>query len=324
MVTNWASMVEGTKVSKFYWAAEKVTNNKSGSGWIFDPPEYVADGLNGKPAIKSKNANHAAVNGVYETGSALVADTQTTTKTFFMVGNVISHPYYSSGIFGNYAKDEGYRFNNPESNNMLSIMANDCSFLRCGDIFRLNGENGSYPAHNMASYSRHLTLGEPFVMSFVKYSTVHATGYNSFPGYYINRSPEMLVSEVIAYDRVLSETEILEIERYLMAKWIDNEEPIPPRNETILGEGSTITIAAENGEVGKLTVKGDLDLGDVSFNLVDTKHLSSADRRTVVEVCGELSGQIGEVGRDDAGNWKLELSGSDILLVKPGFFLLMR
>jgi hypothetical protein len=161
-------------------------------------------------------------------------------------------------------------------------------------------------------------------MSFVKYSTVHATGYNSFPGYYINRSPEMLVSEVIAYDRVLSETEILEIERYLMAKWIDNEGEIPPRNETVFGEGSTITIAAENGEVGKLTVKGDLDLGDVSFNLVGTKHLSSADRRTVVEVCGELSGQIGEVGRDDAGNWKLELSGSDILLFKPGFFLLMR
>ena len=203
-------------------------------------------------------------------------------------------------------------------------MANDCSFLRCGDIFRLNGENGSYPADNMASYSRHLTLGEPFVMSFVKYSTVHATGYNSFPGYYINRSPEMLVSEVIAYDRVLSETEILEIERYLKAKWIDNEGEIPPRNKTVLAEGSTITIAAENGEVGKLTVKGDLDLGGVGFKLVDTKNLSSADKRTVVEVLGKLSGAIGEVGRTNAGNWKLELSGSEIQLFKPGFFLLMR
>ena len=324
MVTNWASMVEGTKVSKFYWAAEKVTNNKSGSGWIFDPPEYVADGLNGKPAIKSKNANHATVNGVYETGSALVADTQTTTKTFFMVGNVISHPYYSSGIFGNYAKDEGYRFNNPESNNMLSIMANDCSFLRGGDIFRLNGENGLYPADNMASYSRHLTLGEPFVMSFVKYSTVHATGYNSFPGYFVNRSPEMYVSEVIAYDRVLSDEEIREIERYLTAKWIENDGEIPPRNDTVLADGSTITIVAENGEVGKLTVEGDLNLGAVDFRLVDMKTLSSADARDVVEVKGTLSGTLGEVERENSGSWKLEINGGAVRLFKPGFFLLMR
>ena len=203
-------------------------------------------------------------------------------------------------------------------------MANGCSFLRCGDIFRLNGENGLYPAHNMASYSRHLTLGEPFVMSFVKYSTVHATGYNSFPGYYINRSPEMLVSEVIAYDRVLSETEILEIERYLKAKWIDNEGEIPPRNDTVLADGSTITIVAENGEVGKLSIDGDLNLDAVNFALVDTKDLVSADKRTVVEVSGDLTGTIGEIARDNAGSWKLAVDDGKIDIFKPGFFLLMR
>ena len=133
----------------------------------------------------------------------------------------------------------------------------------------------------------------------------------------------MLVSEVIAYDRVLSETEIHEIERYLKAKWL-NEDPIPPRNKTVLAEGSTITIAAENGEVGKLTVNGDLDLGGVNFKLVDTKYLSTADKRTVVEVQGNLTGAIGEVDKENVGNWKLQLSGSDIELFKPGFFLLMR
>ena len=329
MVTNWASMAEGTKVSKFYWAANKVTNNKIQSGWIFDPPEYVAEGLNGKPAIKSKNANHAAVNGVYEAGSALVADAQTTTKTFFMVCNIVSHPYYSSGIFGNYGKDEGFRFNNPHKddnvyNDELSVMANGCSYLRGGDVFRLNGEIGLDSRLNMSSYSKPITLGVPFVLTFVKHSTVYATSYNSFPGYFVNRSPEMLVSEVIAYDRVLSETEIHEIERYLKAKWIDNEGEIPPRNETVLAEGSTITIAAENGEVGKLTVKGNLDLESVNFKLVDTKYLSTADKRTVVEVQGNLTGAIGEVDKEKAGNWKLQLSGSDIELFKPGFFLLMR
>ena len=329
MVTNWASMVEGTKVSKFFWAADKVTDSKLQSGWIFDPPVYVAEGLNGKPAIKSKYVDHAAENGVYAAGSALVADAQTTTKTLFMVGNVVSHPYYSSGIFGNYTKDEGFRFNNPHSdgkpdNDGLSVMANDCSYLRGGDIFRLNGENGLDPRLNMASYSRPIALGEPFVLTFVKHSTVHATGYNSFPGYFINRSPEMLVSEVIAYDRVLSDEEIHEIERYLTAKWIENDGEIPPRNDTILADGSTITIVAENGEVGKLSIDGDLNLDAVNFALVDTKDLVSADKRTVVEVSGDLTGTIGEIARDNAGSWKLAVDDGKIDLFKPGFFLLMR
>ena len=132
------------------------------------------------------------------------------------------------------------------------------------------------------------------------------------------------LGEVIAYDRVLSDEEIYEIERYLTAKWIENDGEIPPRNDAVLAYGSTITVAAENGEVGKLTIDGDLDLDSVSFSLVDTKELATADKRTVVEVSGDLTGTIGEIARDNAGSWKLAVDDGKIDIFKPGFFLLMR
>lgn len=323
-VTNWQSRADGCSVSKFYWAADKVTSDKVQSGWIFDPPEYSATGLNGKPAIKSKSANHAAQGDVYEKGSALVADAKTNTRTLFMVGNVVSHTWYSSGIFGLYAEDTGFRFNNPQGvgkNNDISVAYNGCSYMRLGDVFRLNGADGY---GGITGASKQFVMGEAFVLTAMINGGYDRTGYNSFPGYFINRSPEMLVSEVIAYDRVLSDEEIYEIERYLTAKWIENDGEIPPRNDAVLAYGSTITVAAENGEVGKLTIDGDLDLDSVSFSLVDTKELATADKRTVVEVSGDLTGTIGEIARDNAGSWKLAVDDGKIDIFKPGFFLLMR
>jgi hypothetical protein len=305
-----------------------VTSDKVQNGWIFDPPEYSTTGLNGKPAIKSKAVNHAAENGKYGKGSALLADAKTNTRTLFMVGNVISHPWYSSGIFGLYAADTGFRFNNPQGvdkngepkNNDISVAYNGCSYMRLGDVFRLNGVNG----YSSPGLSRQFVMGETFVLTAMINGSYDRTGYNSFPGYFINRSPEMLVSEVIAYDRVLSDEEIHEIERYLTAKWIENDGEIPPRNDTVLADGSTITIVAENGEVGKLNINGDLNLDAVNFALVDTKDLVSADKRTVVEVSGDLTGTIGEIARDNAGSWKLAVDDGKIDIFKPGFFLLMR
>jgi hypothetical protein len=58
--------------------------------------------------------------------------------------------------------------------------------------------------------------------------------------------------------------------------------------------------------------------------LVDTKDLVSADKRTVVEVSGDLTGTIGEIARDNAGSWKLTVDDGKIDIFKPGFFLLMR
>jgi hypothetical protein len=285
--------------------------------------------LNGKPAIKSKAVNHLTVNGVYESGSALLADSKTNTRTSFLVGNVVSHPWYSSGIFGLYGIDTGFRFNNPQGvdengvgkNNDISVAYNGCSYLRLGDVFRLNGAEGY---GRDSGISKQFVLGEAFVLTAMINGTYDRTGYNSFPGYYVNRSPEMLVSEVIAYDRVLSDEEIREIERYLTAKWIENDGEIPPRNDTVLANGSTITIVAENGEVGKLNINGDLNLDAVNFALVDTKDLVLADKRTVVEVSGNLSGTIGEIARDNAGSWKLAVGNGKIDIFKPGFFLLMR
>lgn len=323
-VTNWQSRADGSSVSKFYWAADKVTSDKVQNGWIFDPPEYLATGLNGKPAIKSKSANNAAQGGVYEKGSALLADSKTNTRTLFMVGSILSHRWYSSGIFGLYAADTGFRFNNPQGdnkNNDISVAYNGCSYMRLGDVFRLNGVNGYSGSPGL---SRQFVMGETFVLTAMINGSYDRTGYNSFPGYFVNRSPEMYVSEVIAYDRVLSDEEIREIERYLTAKWIENDGEIPPRNDTVLADGSTITIVAENGEVGKLTVEGDLNLGAVDFRLMDMKTLSSADARDVVEVKGTLSGTLGEVERENSGSWKLEINGGAVRLFKPGFFLLMR
>jgi hypothetical protein len=193
--------------------------------------------------------------------------------------------------------------------------------MRCGDLFRLNGEDGNYETKG---YSKHFSKGEPFVLTAMINGTYDRTGYNSLPGYFVNRSPEMLVSEVIAYDRRLSDEEIAEIEGYLKAKWIDNKGEIPQENEIVLGAGSVITIAAKNGEVGKLTVDGDLNLDNVSFRLVDTKTLVSRDAKTVVEATGTITGPVVELGRENAGNWRLERVGDGLRLYKPGFFLLMR
>ena len=323
-VTNWQSRSTGSAVSKFYWAADKVTSDKTQSGWIFDPPEYSTAGLNGKPAIKSKAVNHAAENGKFGKGSALLADAKTNTRTLFMVGSILSHRWYSSGIFGLYGIDTGFRFNNPQGNNKnndISVAYNGCSYMRLGDVFRLNGVNGYSGSPGL---SRQFVMGETFVLTAMINGSYDRTGYNSFPGYFINRSPEMLVSEVIAYDRVLSDEEIHEIERYLSAKWIENEGEIPSYNDTVLADGSTITIVAENGEVGKLNINGDLNLDAVNFALVDTKDLVSADKRTIVEVSGDLTGTIGEIARDNAGSWKLAVDDGKIDIFKPGFFLLMR
>jgi hypothetical protein len=247
-VTNWQSRVAGTTVSRFYWEKSKVIPGYG--GWIFDPPEYSQDGLNGKPAIKSKTENTAKKeDGTYAPGSALLADAQTNTRTIFMVGKITSRPYYSSGIFGLYKMDIGFRFNNPAPDDKVSVGLNTCSYMRLGDLFRINGVD----ACDANGLSRAFTMNEPFIiaaMSKNEYS--RNVGFNSLPGYYMNRSPEMYVSEVIAYDRELSETEIVEIERYLKEKWIDNVEDIPPRNETVLANGSIITIAAENFKINFL------------------------------------------------------------------------
>ncbi len=227
-ITNWICRAGASR----RW----VHNNgsfKSG-GVAYTGPSYVAEGMNGKPSVLFEQTDN-----LYTSLKSSWEDTSThgiKARTFFIVAEVLK----SDGryLFGPQSNDRGIRcIYSSETRANLYVFGRS-SLFHPGDRVRVNekecyGEDGEIhyvapkfclagtmqDSHSFANSKRHWVLGCYFQAPF--------RGY---------------ISEVITYDRKLSEHEFLQVEDYLMNKWFRTDKTWEENYSTPFEAGSGISV----------------------------------------------------------------------------------
>ena len=289
-VTNWTA-VAGT-VSCFYWDAA-ITNDKwrAQSG-----PVLKEDGINGKPALW--------FNGPQGLRSA----EKCTAKTVIMVARYGGWYCNSQGLWGMYETDSGVRYD--------GVKKLQCyGYFPFGSTFHFNGKDLS---RTVARYwSDDLS---PSVVSFAfdeKKTDGGDKNYNCLNLYNINRGGKHYIGEVMAYDRTLSNEELLEIENYLSAKWLTGIPLIKDASAATVG--SVAVSAGADGKVTPAEVTGTVKLAPSATLTV--KGTPSKTSQTVLTVDGDVTGDFASSDRlaglylTRAGNiWRYKYDGMTIII----------
>ncbi len=171
-------------------------------------PAYEPAGLGGRPALR------------FGTGSSLAAKTPSAVRTVFVVAALSGTQSGNGGLWGISGLDRGFRF----ANNTTRIEGDDGHVRPTlpGDRVCVDGVFDGGQATDFASgvtrvFSARMD-GDASHFANIGLGTPAARG-TVVGKYCSNSSFQGLVGEVIAYDRVLTDGEMEQVEAYLAAKW---------------------------------------------------------------------------------------------------------
>ena len=264
-VTSWVSRVSSS-------AQALVANGGA--------PSYVANGLGGRPALN------------FGTTSSLKADVASPVRSIFIVAVANGNQTKNNGLWGLGGLDVGYRFVNNTTNIegddgcvRPSLPGNRVCVDGVSDgglaIAFGNGVTRVFSARldGSETYLADIGLGSPAARTTVigKYSS--------------NYSIVGFIGEVIAYDRVLSDGEMRQVEEYLMNKWqVTPWTAETPYVEAVngfeggglnLSEGASVDLGAMSVSVGSL--RNDGCGGSIAGNLtIENQFILDAGDRTAI------------------------------------------
>ena len=292
-MTNWVS--QGGSVESFLWR-EDWTN----STWYPVPPTYRQAAINGRPAIDCDGAR------------ALTASATAVVKTLIIVAKPTRSQPNLACLWGERNNDTGIRYN---GGNAVEYTYN---YFGAGSCLRVNGAQWANPFSHAVLFDT--TTRKPFVVVFSLNAA--ASGSNMRNALNWNKTASRwgyhYFGEVIAYDRTLSEDEIVEIENYLIRKWLAVD-PIPAQGVAPEVNGFTLSVDGE-GKVLPAVVEGDITLAEDASLLYSAE--PAAQRTTVLSVTGEVTGDFAEIAR--VSGMDTYRDGNDWKLRPRGFFLLVR
>ena len=292
-VTNWVS--QGGTVESFLWR-EDWTNNT----WYPVPPTYRQAAINGRPAIDCDGAR------------ALTASAITNVKTLIIVAKPTRSQPNMACLWGERNNDTGIRYN---GGNAVEYTYN---YFGVGSCLRVNGVQWANPFSHAVLFDT--TTRKPFVVVFALNAAASGTNMRNALNWNKNgnRWGYHLFGEVIAYDRTLSADEIVEIENYLIRKWLAVDS-IPTQGVAPEVAGFTLSVDGE-GKISPAIVNGDITLAEgASLSYTAEPAVQSA---TVVSVTGEVTGDFAEIARVSGMN--TYRNGNVWKLRRCGFFLLVR
>lgn len=235
----------------------------------YNKPLYVAAALGGnKPTFD------------FRTRRALKTDRAVSTKTIVMVlqrptATGISNNYF----WGRYNADKGFRLSGTEIDKGYSLNGGTYAFAACGDYFVLNGTKTMIEYNQSPSLASRETPYRLVVSRGAWHADSNYENVTDAIGSYENRDCDMMISEVISYDHVLSDDELRQVDKYLKEKWF-SEGPILAADQVF---SATSTLGVDGGEailsglsgvvVGALksgsasgTVTGDLTISGFSYD----------------------------------------------------------
>ena len=315
-VTNWSGK-----------APSAVTFRQEGDLNKFAAPFYEAEGVNGKPALLF---GESGTNNV----SRLIASETCVAETIFLVFKP-----KGGGLTG--STDHGLWVPNGEDNgstcagvkmyyqDQSQIQFYENNYFGSGDTFRLGGEpmvlsaNGAY------------NCGEPsrFYCLTVRRDGTHDayTAARNALGLYRadmvrsytsdNRSFHGWICEVLAYGRKLTDAEVETVEGYLMRKW-STTDPMPVVNTSVFANGGSLVFDADaSGELGAVTLGGDVNLSLLNLSFGDLSGLANG-KHAFFTVTGKATGE--PVITPPRRKWLVERAGNVWSLVNKGLMLLFR
>ena len=273
-------------------------------------PKYVADALNDQPSVVF-TATSASVNSEFDNllGSANVLQ-----RTVFIVTKTTATTDVGAGtfpaIFGCYGADYGQRIQGGKW-----TWRTDCSdhtFVTPAKNIAINGVMGTGT----------FTKDVPYVLTMIHASDeIKSTGALFKPhlgGFNTNGRYNGGISEVIAFNRVLSETERKTVENYLAAKWginaalHSNVEPLqtlPMTANVVLRAPGVLDLNGSDQTIATLTGEGTI-----------TNSSPNAATLTVTGTCsfsGKIAGNVTLV-RAGSGTTALDLRGAGGVVFNGG------
>jgi len=312
-VTNWTS-ASGNGV------AFKQPSNR-----IYVEPDYITDAIHGKNVIRFYGSNWISTAA------------SCTVQTLFIVTSATEYRYLG-GLWGvTLNADSGLR---------LSGTASPMSWFdgSLGDIFM----DGVYRANGVVTKS--VPLATPFVFCG-QISTPKTSTQNVFGGYvtFANRCYYGDIGEVLAYDHLLTEEEVRNVEAYLTAKWLTEEGltvsdavfsqaghviltnavavDLGGTSQTIhslSGSGSfqngnlvldgKVTIqVSQTGVYDQIEVDGDLQLNQTMLNVVGIEFLDNTRTHTILTATGNIMGAFATTNLPKT--WMVKVTGTLIRLI---------
>ena len=251
-------------------------------------PQFVDNAINGLSAIR--------FDGIDDNLFSSAANAQA--NTVFVVNNPDGSQVSLAGLVGGNGQggtinDRGIR----GTGTSWQSPGNNADFTNpAGSIMRING----VPTNNHGSNLHVLSAtreGAPMALNAV--------------GWYLlnfQRQYRGDIGEILTFDRVLTASEILEVEAYLGAKWLgvaNTTDLLPTTTAVSISDGATLQLEGVNQTIGSLT-------GDVgaAVELLDSSSLTTGTDNTSTTFAGTISGD-GSLTK--TGNGRLTLSGNSSL-----------
>lgn len=286
-VTNWTSKAPAS----VYFTQVGDTNK-------FAAPFYAPTGMNGKPALLFGTSGTNSL-------SRLVSNVTCQPETLFLVFRPTSPAATATGDHGIWCADwtDPYpgvciKFTSKAQTTLNFI---DGWYFYPGDTFRNCG--AVLPVNEYGTTS---TAGDPaqFYQLTIRRDCAHqpvGTGRNALgltrsdlvdKEKYGNRTFTGHISEVIAYNRLLTDDEIAVVEQYLNDKW-NHDGPLPTDNTTVCEDGMDFVINANgSGGIDPVVLCGSVELAKVGITFGDMTSLDKDQRHTFFQVDGTATGEL--------------------------------
>lgn len=346
-VSNWTCRAS-SRIPRFYNAKNDVApwSRKS------QMPRYVANAVNGKPAVYFTTDDSSVYTGRSSLWQGWGVDV--TIKTLVLVGKRGTAGGYLLG--SNNKSEIGFIMDGS------GLRVTGVSFTQQGENLLVNGkdESNNWDAPSLA--------GDMFVIlgtcSDWNKSASRRTNTVWYLGAYGNAGADFYMCEAMGFDRVLSMEELRSLNAYLTRKWGAGTEtyPVPALDAASLAAskgatldlgGAAVTVPTLGGNNGTLTnfssltvtdaigldvVNGIVDplrlMGDVTFGTAENAHTipvvvngattldASHPRQDAVVVTGEATGSLKLA--EDISEWCLSRSGNTWSLGRTGMMLIFR
>lgn len=271
LATNTVMVDANNHVTNWISAAGNGVAFKQPSNRIYAEPDYISNAIHGKNAIRFYGTNWMST-----AASCKV-------QTLFIVTS--AREYRSlGGLWGvSLGTDSGLR---------LSGTVSPMSWFdgSLGDIFL----DGVYRANGVETKS--VPLATPFVFCG-QISTPKTSTQNVLGGYvtFATRCYFGDIGEVLAYDHLLSEEEVRNVEAYLSAKWLtdgglDTSDAIfSQTGQLILTNNVTVDLGGSSQSIHNLSGGGSIQNGNVTLDGTLTLQVSSDGTCDQIIVDGTLA-----------------------------------
>ena len=239
ILTNESGAVTGW-VSRATSSASALINDgvtKTGSS-TFTRPVYSGDGLAGKPAVRFDNLN------------SLWANVKSPVRTVFLVVSSGGTQVNCRGFWGIQNLDIGFRM----SQTAGAVEGWGGGVRWCGkyDWFTVNGAKTD--GFNLSTASASVIASrldadkhtEAFYRDYLGLGTSSQSRTTALGAYVGNACFNGYIGEAIAYDRALSDDEMVKVQDYLIAKWRTaswTEGHPPAESEPSFGTAASVSVA---------------------------------------------------------------------------------